>query len=284
MAFPGEPPPGSSRAAVPVEPPPIERPPNERRPSLADHAEVPDIRQICPYLAASRGNWRSAAPHRDHRCGAVDPPAPLAAEKQRRLCLTVDHASCQTFRAARASRAAMLAPGIDPAAVAAADAARRPVARSTALILEHPRLSAPVARWPLDRAGSQVALVALMVVAFLALAFARFSGAGAGAADSPSPSAVVASASPSPSPTRRPTPSPSPSASVSPSASPVASAEPSASAVSSPAASFSTTYTVKSGDTLIGIATTYGTTVQAIKNLNGLTSNDLRIGQKLKIP
>jgi hypothetical protein len=283
MAFPGEPPSESSRAAVPDEPP-IEREPIERPPSRPDFAETPDIRQICPYLAASRGNWRSASPHRDHRCGAVDPPAPLAAEKQRRLCLTVDHASCQTFRAARASRAAMLAPGIDPAAVAAADAARRPVARSTALILEHPRLSAPVARWPLDRAGSQVALVALMAVAFLALAFARFSGSGTGAAESPSPSAIAASASPSPSPTRRPTPSPSPSASISPSGSPVASVAPSPSAVVSPAPSFSTTYTVKSGDTLIGIASTYGTTVQAIKNLNGLTSNDLRIGQKLKIP
>jgi LysM repeat protein len=284
MAFPGEQSPESSRAAVPDERPPIERPPIERQPPLPDFSEAPDIRQICPYLAASRGNWRSASAHRDHRCGAVDPPAPLAAEKQRRLCLTVDHASCQTFRAARASRAAMLAPGIDPAAVAAADAARRPVARGTALILEHPRLSAPVARWPLDRAGSQVALVALMVVAFLALAFARFSGSGAGAVESPSPSAIAASASPSPSPTRRPTPSPSPSTSISPSGSPAASLAPSPAASASAAPGFSTTYTVKSGDTLSGIATTYGTTVQAIKNLNGLTSNNLRIGQKLKIP
>jgi LysM repeat protein len=41
---------------------------------------------------------------------------------------------------------------------------------------------------------------------------------------------------------------------------------------------------VKRGDTLIGIATTYNSTVQAIKDFNGLTSNSLKIGQELKIP
>ena len=142
----------------------------------ATELTTPDVHEICPYLAAAGGAWRSAAPHREHRCRAVDPPAPLSPDKQRRLCLTADHASCQTFRAARASRAAMLAPGVDPAAVAAADAARRPVARSSALILEHPRLSAPKARWPVDRAMSQVALVGLMVVAIVAVAIARLAG------------------------------------------------------------------------------------------------------------
>lgn len=44
------------------------------------------------------------------------------------------------------------------------------------------------------------------------------------------------------------------------------------------------TYTVKSGDTLWKLARTYGTTVDAIKNLNGLTSDMLSIGQKLRIP
>jgi hypothetical protein len=52
------------------------------------------------------------------------------------------------------------------------DAARRPIARTAAVVLEHPRLSAPVARWPLDRAVPQVALVVLMLLAFVALAFA----------------------------------------------------------------------------------------------------------------
>ena len=43
-------------------------------------------------------------------------------------------------------------------------------------------------------------------------------------------------------------------------------------------------YTVVSGDSLWSIARRYGTTVDAIKSLNGLTGDLLRIGQVLKIP
>lgn len=45
-----------------------------------------------------------------------------------------------------------------------------------------------------------------------------------------------------------------------------------------------TEYVVRSGDTLWLLAQRFNTTVDAIKNLNGLTSNSLRIGQVLKIP
>ena len=44
------------------------------------------------------------------------------------------------------------------------------------------------------------------------------------------------------------------------------------------------TYTVKAGDSLYKIASLYQTSVNAIKNLNNLTSNTLAIGQVLKIP
>jgi LysM repeat protein len=62
--------------------------------------------------------------------------------------------------------------------------------------------------------------------------------------------------------------SPSPSISAGPSAQP----------------SFRATYKVKKGDTLLGIATQFGTTTAAIRDLNGLASSSLKIGQVLKIP
>ena len=43
-------------------------------------------------------------------------------------------------------------------------------------------------------------------------------------------------------------------------------------------------YTIKSGDTLYGIAKQYNTTVENIKKLNNLTSNTLSIGKILQIP
>ncbi|MFA6653766.1 MAG: LysM peptidoglycan-binding domain-containing protein [Candidatus Delongbacteria bacterium] len=42
-------------------------------------------------------------------------------------------------------------------------------------------------------------------------------------------------------------------------------------------------YTVKSGDTLSGIAREFGTSIKKIKTDNDLYSDNLMIGQKLKI-
>jgi hypothetical protein len=235
------------------------------------------VAEICPYLTAASGNWRSASPHRQHRCGAVDPPGLLPAEKQRRLCLSVDHASCPAFRAARAGRAAVLAPGIDPTAVAVADAARRPLARTAPVVLEQPRFQPPSTSWPFDRGLSQAVLIGLMVLAFAAVAIARFGspdGSGAVASPSASPSASVTTTA---EPTPRRTPAPSASASA------PASVGPSASAAA-PSPSFRATYRVEAGDTLVAIAAEYGTTVAAIQEANGLTGSDLRIGQILNIP
>jgi len=45
-----------------------------------------------------------------------------------------------------------------------------------------------------------------------------------------------------------------------------------------------TIYTVKSGDNLSKIATQFHTTTKAIKTLNGLTTDQIKVNQKLKIP
>ena len=50
------------------------------------------------------------------------------------------------------------------------------------------------------------------------------------------------------------------------------------------ASSTAKTYTVKSGDSLWKIATTYGVSINALKQANALTSDLLSIGQKLVIP
>jgi LysM repeat protein len=250
---------------------PASRDEAQRGPAIVD--------EICPYLVASHGGWRAAGPSRDHRCFAVDPPGQLSTDKQRTLCLTVAHATCPAFRAARASRASLLAPGLDPAIVAAADAARRPIARSAPVVVEGPRLNIGGlggSNWAL----SQALLVGLMVLAFAVVIVARLSASDA---TTPSPSSVPsATASPTPTPTLTPTPTPTALPSGSGEVPGGSGALPSAAA--SQAAAFRATYRVKAGDTLVGIASTYDTTVAAIQETNGLTGTDLKIGQLLKIP
>jgi LysM repeat protein len=55
-------------------------------------------------------------------------------------------------------------------------------------------------------------------------------------------------------------------------------------APSSTSATGSTTYTVKSGDTLIRIGNQFGVTAKAIRTENHLTTDKIRVGQKLRIP
>jgi LysM repeat protein len=240
------------------------------------HAVPPSAREAtastCPCLLSAGGAWRHAAPNRDHRCAALDPPAPQPADKQRRHCLSSNHVDCPIFRAARDARAATLIPSGDPAVVAAIDARRRPIARTAPILLEQPRLIEQAIRLPFDRGPGQLALVALMILAFTVVAIARLS-AGSAPVIQPSPS-VGPSAVIVPSSDPPPTVAPSVSPSAEPPAAPLPSAEP----------SFRTTYTVQKGDTLAAIAGRYNTTVAVIRELNGITGNAIRTGQVLKIP
>ena len=54
--------------------------------------------------------------------------------------------------------------------------------------------------------------------------------------------------------------------------------------VESPSAGGEHTYTVKSGDSLTKIAGQFGTTIKALRAANGLKTDSIKVGQKLKIP
>ena len=67
------------------------------------------------------------------------------------------------------------------------------------------------------------------------------------------------------------------------SSSTVTSSSSSSSQSTSGASSGAATYTVRSGDTLSGIAARHGVSVADLKSWNGLTSNNIKVGQKLKV-
>lgn len=233
--------------------------------------------RLCPYLAAAGGAWRSSTVAREHRCNAVMPPAPLAAEKQRRLCLTADYPACATYEAARAAR---------PLASVREQRLPRPLARTMPIVLDHGRLAIAVPALHSDRSSGQAVLIVLLAIALVAVVLAKVAGGA--------PAGVLVVATPHP--TVRPSVGPSLRATTAPTAGStsdlVIPASPIASASSLPAESprptkapASRTYTVKAGDTVTGIAARFGTTTRAIASLNGLANvSNLRIGQVLKIP
>jgi len=95
------------------------------------------VGEVCPYLRAPTGAWRSAHASRDQRCAAVEPPAPLAATKQRALCLVDAHRACATYLAAR-EQAALADPDGPPRADL------WPETRSVPLLLEPGRGVLPI--------------------------------------------------------------------------------------------------------------------------------------------
>jgi LysM repeat protein len=242
--------------------------PSRRRDGLAVH-------EVCPFLVADEGTWRSAYAAREHRCGAVEPPAPLAVSKQRQLCLLAAHQGCATYLAARvvADDAAPATPGDDGAALWQGSAAPPLVLEPTRRMGALPTASA--------RSGGSAALVGLMVVAFLVLVLARVQSPSAPAGTSaPSLAAVAASGG---TPTATPAPTPS-EAAVSPSP---GGSTPSPGGTEAPpdATAEPQTYKVKSGDTLSSIAARYDTTVKKLKAANDISDpRALKVGQVLIIP
>jgi LysM domain len=238
-------------------------------PVSASDPPSPDRRHdICPLLLAE-GGWRSATPAREHRCLALGEDAPLALDKQKRLCLAPAHRTCATYIAAL---------GLGAGSPAAATPPMRPYPRMAPVVLDHGRLGVTVPIAARNRPGGQFLLAALMVVAFGAIAVTRLTGVGGGGlgagAGSPSPQATVGAANPTPA-TQTPMPSPMPS----PSPSPVVSPAP------TPPPAPGRTYKVKRGDTLSGIAARFDTSVKALVDLNEIENpSRISIGAVLKIP
>lgn len=243
---------------------------------------------LCPYLATPDGSWRSARAVPEHRCMAVTPPVPVAAEKQRRLCLVDAHTSCATYGAAKAARA-------EP--IERLSGRARPIARMTPVILDQGRFAVRVPSWRTDRT-SQGVLVGILGVAFAAILVARPAdpaGAGPFVIDpSATSSANLAPSDPvgaeptdPPATQTEPSPSTDSPGDTEPSEAPAsagAQASPGSPASAEPVTS-GATYRVKSGDTLSAIAGRFGTTTQVLVRLNDIADpSKLKIGQILKLP
>ena len=234
----------------------------------------------CPFLVAETGGWRLDVPSRDHRCSAVSPPAALSPEKQARLCLTAAHTSCATYLASIAARGTRI--GV-PFAPVTGRTTRWGLTRTTTVIEDSGGLRSRVVGLVLDRGRWPAIPAVLLVVTLLVLAISglRVGGSVPVATASPTrPAGTPAATAPT---TSAPSAAPTTSAVPEPTSSPAAAtAAPTTS--TRPTATFRT-YTVKSGDTLSAIASTFGTTSRAIADLNGIkVSSTLHVGQVLKIP
>jgi LysM repeat protein len=254
---------------------------------------VPGVAVVCPYLLAEDGRWRSASPAREHRCTAVAPPSVLAADKQRRLCLVADHVSCATFQVAT-GHGDLIGAADDHRPPRVSGSAGREIVRTAPLVLDHGRF-AIVPAISADRRIGQAALLGLMAIAFAAILVARVSSGTGGPGGTEAAGGVLSGASPTAT-SAAPEGSAAASAAVpgrtlvptevQPSAEPIASGEPSAEPPAEPAPeAATTTYTVRRGDTLSGIAAEFDTTVEVLSDLNDIDDpSRLRVGQVLDLP
>jgi len=229
--------------------------------------------EICPYLLSEDRRSRRATAWRGHRCTAVSPASPLALDKQRRLCLRAEHRSCATFLAARGVGSTTAGAGVR-GNVDLERVTRWSIVRTTPTVLDP---GSPVSGIleRLSGTAGQAALAGALVVALAAVAAGQTGLIGGPGGPEAAPSATPATTSAQPTPTPAATPVPTlvatPALTIAPTASPLATA--------------TTTYVVQRGDTLWAISIQFGTTVQALQELNDLgTSTRLVVGQVLEIP
>lgn len=270
-------------------------------PAAEPQRSAPATGAVCPYLLAADGSWRASTPTRAHRCTAVAPAAILAPDKQRRLCLVAEHTTCATYLAATGTSQASDggAAGRRGPSVPGRSGRQRPITRTAPLVLDHGRMSVTMPMLRGERGLAQFVLIGLLGLAFAAIVLARLSMTGApGGSGGSEIVGAQATASATAGVTAKPTPEPvaattapqrtlvptevdpTPTTAPEPTATATASAAPSGAASSAPA-----TYTVKSGDTLFGIAEEFGTTWQEIAKLNELEDpGRLRVGQVLQLP
>jgi LysM repeat protein len=248
----------------------------------------PDVSPVlrgCPFLMSEEGGWRLDIPSRDHRCAAFSPPAPLAPDKQARLCLTSSHLTCATYLASLAARETRL--GSAPAA----RATRWGLARTTSVIQDPGGIRTRVLGVALDRRRWPAIPAVLLVVTLFVLALTGLRGVLPVTGVGPTPSAppatevAVVVVTPAPPPlTLPPTGSVEPTTAASPTVVPTIAPSPTPGPVATPKPTFRT-YVVKSGDTLTGIAAKFHTSWQAIAALNHISDpSKLHVGQVLLIP
>jgi len=225
------------------------------------------VETICPLLTLG-GDPRAVSATADaaHRCAAGASLAPIDRDHQVRFCLSGGYEGCERYRT-HLEEVGPVGPTWGPAAPDATFG-------STRLVME----AAP--RTVIPNRSRRLGTAALIVVLLIGVgAVAAWAGLGGlqdllGPGASPSPSALASpSATSEPSGTAVPTASPTTPASPTPTPGPTPTPAPTP-----------VTYIVQSGDTLNAIAARYGTTAQAIMDANGLTSDEIQIGQVLIIP
>jgi nucleoid-associated protein YgaU len=266
---------------LPPSDPPSHRPDAGGVPSAARPAEGA---LLCPFLVSVDGPWRRPGVHRLHRCRAVAPATTVPSATQRRFCLSGAHTTCPAYRSAEERLGGSVEHPVGT---------RWPLPIPAATVVDPGPPWGGLSASPPLRLASQVGFAALVIAAAGVFVAGRLvSGIPAGgeretpfptgisslpAAVLPSPSAAEGSAATeTPSVTETP-PVGSSSPVATPGATPIASA--------APTSGYRTTYTVRPGDTLSAIAARYGTTVQAIAELNGIENPSLiRVGQVLRIP